>query len=91
MNWKIGTLVRGRIVIGHEDRDLYVPLSAVNRLGMRSVVWVKDRNSNDVFHARTVQTGIRTEDSIEILSGIEVGDQIVENAAYMVGSDSFIQ
>lgn len=91
VNWKIGTLVRGRIVIGHEDRDLYVPLSAVNRLGMRSVVWVKDRNSNDVFHARTVQTGIRTEDSIEILSGIEVGDQIVENAAYMVGSDSFIQ
>jgi len=90
-NWKIGTLVRGHIVIGHEDRGLYVPLSAVNRLGMRSVVWVKDRNSNDVFHARPVQTGIRTEDSIQIISGIKTGDQIVENAAYMVDSDSFIQ
>lgn len=89
--WKIGTLIHGKIADKQKGSSLYIPLSAVNRLGTKNVVWVKDKKQDDVFHATLVQTGIRTEDSIEILSGIKAGDQIVENAAYMVDSDSFIQ
>jgi Cu(I)/Ag(I) efflux system membrane fusion protein len=90
-NWKIGTLIHGQIAISGQSRGVYVPLSAVNRLGMRSVVWVQDKQHDDVFHAAQVRTGLQTEDSLQIISGIKLGDKIVENAAYMVDSDSFIQ
>lgn len=90
-NWKIGTLIHGQIAISGQSKGVYVPLSAVNRLGMRSVVWVQDKQHDDVFHATQVRTGLQTGDSLQIISGIKPGDKIVENAAYMVDSDSFIQ
>lgn len=89
--WKIGTLIHGQIAIHGKEKGWYVPLSAVNRLGMRSVVWVQDKEHANVFHAREVKTGIQTKDSIQIIDGIGPGDKIVENAAYMVDSDSFIE
>jgi Cu(I)/Ag(I) efflux system membrane fusion protein len=58
---------------------------------MRTVVWVQDKQYDDVFHATQVRTGLQTGDSLQIISGIKPGDKIVENAAYMVDSDSFIQ
>lgn len=89
--WKIGTLVHASIAIAKEQANISVPLSAVNKLGERTVVWVQDKNHTNVFHVRTIKTGLQTNDKIEILSGINAGDKIVENAAYMVDSDSFIQ
>lgn len=90
-NWKINTLIHGQIAINGQNKGVYVPLSAVNRLGMRSVVWLQDKDHPDVFRAREVKTGIETGNSIQIIAGIQPGDKIVENAAYMVDSDSFIQ
>lgn len=90
-NWKIGMLIHGQIAISRQNKGVYVPLSAVNRLGMQSVIWVQDKQHPDVFHARKVKTGIETGDSIQITAGIQPGEKIAENAAYMVGSDSFIQ
>jgi Cu(I)/Ag(I) efflux system membrane fusion protein len=63
----------------------------MNRLGMQGVIWVQDKQHPDVFHARKVTTGIETGDFIQITAGIQPGEKIVENAAYMVDSDSFIQ
>ncbi len=89
--WKIGTLVHASIAIAKGQSNIIVPLSAVNKLGTKTVVWVQDKNHANVFHVRAVKTGLQTNDKIEILSGINAGDKIVENAAYMVDSDSFIQ
>lgn len=90
-DWKIGSLIHARIAASPKDSAVYVPLSSVNRLGTSNVIWVKDEHYNHLFHARQVKTGISTDDFIEVISGIEPGDQIVVNAAYMVDSDSFIQ
>lgn len=89
--WKIGTLIHGEIAISSQGAGWYVPLSAVNRLGRRNIIWIQDKDHEGVFHVREVQTGIQTGDSVEIISGINPGEKIVKNAAYMVGSDSFIQ
>lgn len=90
-DWKIGTLIHGKIMIQEQGQGMYVPLSAVNRLGLHhDVVWVQDQDHTNVFHVRNVEAGIQTADSIQILAGIQPGEKIVENAAYMVGSDSFI-
>jgi Cu(I)/Ag(I) efflux system membrane fusion protein len=90
-DWKINTLIHAQIGISSPDEGMYVPLSAVNRLGMQDVVWVQDKNHRHVFHARKVETGIETTDSIQITGGLGLGDKIAENAAYMVDHDSFIQ
>jgi Cu(I)/Ag(I) efflux system membrane fusion protein len=90
-NWKIGTLLRGVIVPGRHAGGWSVPLSAVNRLGAGSVVWVQDKVRPNVFHARNIVIGMQTGDRIRVISGLGEGDKIVENAAYMVDSDSFIQ
>lgn len=90
-DWKIGTLVHGKIFTSKNNGGIYVPLAAVNRLGKRNVVWVKDKKYPNIFHARMVTTGAETGNSIQIISGIEPEEQIAENAAYMIGSDSFIQ
>lgn len=90
-SWKIGTLIHGRITLSEENKGWYVPLSAVNDLGMHKVVWIQDKEYSNIFHAREVETGLQTEDSIEVISGIKPGDKIAANAAYMVGSESFIQ
>lgn len=90
-SWKIGTLIHGQITARGASNGIYVPLSAVNRLGATSVIWVQDKRHVNVFHAREVMTGIQTADSLQIISGIQPGDKIAENAAYMVDSDSFIQ
>ncbi len=90
-DWKIGTLLRGNIIISRRKGGWFVPLSAVNRLGSSSVVWVMDKEHADVFHARSVITGEQTGDHIRVVSGLGDSDKIVENAAYMVDSDSFIQ
>lgn len=89
--WKIGTLIHGHIAITNNHQGWTVPLSAVNRLGMRSIVWVLDKEQGEVFHAREVKTGIRTNDSIQIIAGIHGSDKIAENASYMVDSDSFLE
>jgi Cu(I)/Ag(I) efflux system membrane fusion protein len=88
-NWKIGTLIHGQVAATGEAGGWNIPLSAVNLLGTRSVVWVKDPVHKGVFQAREVRTGLQTGDSIRVLSGIHPGDQLVENAAYMVDSDDF--
>lgn len=90
-NWKIGTLLRGWIAIGGGQYGWSVPLSAVNRLGTSSVVWVQDKQYQHVFHARKVNTAEQAGGHILIISGLRDGDKIAENASYMVDSDSFIQ
>lgn len=90
-SWRIGTLIHSHVAIRGEHNSVYVPLSAVNRLGTTSVIWVQDKQHANVFHAREVRTGIQTSESIQIISGVHPGDKIAENAAYMVDSDSFIQ
>lgn len=90
-SWKIGTLIHGRISVNEQNKGWYIPLSAVNRLGMHNVIWVQDKKHPRVFHAREVETGLQTSDSIEVVSGINPGDKIAANAAYMVGSEGFIQ
>ena len=91
-DWKIGTLLHGQIIVDQPDTDssLFIPLVAVNRLGRRNVVWIQDKTHPDVFHARSVQLGVQRGERIQVVSGMDAGDKIAANAAYMVDGDSFV-
>jgi Cu(I)/Ag(I) efflux system membrane fusion protein len=90
-NWKVNTLIHGRILTTGWDKGVRVPASSVNRLGSQNVIWVQDKRHAHVFHARKVETGTETDDSLQILSGVLPGEKIVQNAAYMVDGDSFVR
>jgi multidrug efflux pump subunit AcrA (membrane-fusion protein) len=86
-NLQIGQLVRATINLP-EPESLWLPREAVVDLGIRQVVFVKDR---EVLKPRTVVTGTRTGNMIEITSGLATMDAVAANAHFLVDSESFIK
>ena len=67
-------------------KGLVVPVSAVIDTGRRQVVWVEA--SPGMFEPRDVQVGQRTDDKVQILSGIRAGDKVAVSGAYLIDSES---
>jgi Cu(I)/Ag(I) efflux system membrane fusion protein len=68
---------------------LMVPKSAVLWTGKRSVVYQQLENENGVyFKMIEVETGSSSSDHVEILSGLEPGDEIVSQGAFSVDSEA---
>lgn len=63
----------GDIVVGHKENALLAPLEAVETEGGKPVVYVK---RGDSFARRAVQLGERNNTQIEILAGLQAGDEI---------------
>lgn len=69
-----------------------LPSSCVFDLGKRKIVWVKSSeiDSVSVFTPRVVITGSRSGSSIEIISGLSVGEYVALHAGTMVDRDGII-
>jgi Cu(I)/Ag(I) efflux system membrane fusion protein len=65
---------------------LAVPLTAVLPTGTRQIVFVNRGDGR--FVPREVTTGIRSDSLIEIVRGLEVGDEVVASATYLVDSET---
>ncbi|MDD2852032.1 MAG: efflux RND transporter periplasmic adaptor subunit [Desulfuromonadaceae bacterium] len=65
---------------------IVVPVTAVMDTGKRQVVWVE--TSAGMFEPRDVQVGQRTDDKIQILSGINPGDKVAVSGGYLIDSES---
>lgn len=90
--WKTGTLIRAKIAVPTGGGSLYVPRSAVNILGPNhSVVWVQNKDRENVFQVRNVETGLQKGDFIQILGGIATGEKIASDASFMIDNDSYIK
>jgi len=81
-----GRKIKAQIMAGTRE-GLWVPVSAVVDLGQRRSVFVMDGNK---FVAMEIGTGVRSEDKIEILSGIDQNSRIAEKALLLIDSDGFI-
>ncbi|NNV55436.1 efflux RND transporter periplasmic adaptor subunit [Panacibacter sp. KCS-6] len=68
-----------------QRKGISLPVDAVIRNENASSVWIKTGHNS--FVNKMVQTGIETENSIEILSGIKEGDAVVVTGAYLVNSE----
>lgn len=69
-------------------KGLWLPQSSVLSLGMKNVVFLKSKGG---FMAHQVSTGMRTENKIQIISGLNPSDTVAANAQYLVDSQSFIK
>lgn len=66
--------------------EIVVPVTAVMDSGTRQTVWVE--SSPGIFEPRNVQVGQRTDDKIQILSGIKAGDNVAVSGSYLIDSES---
>ncbi len=82
--WRPGTAVRARVTVSERRAALVVPLSALQSLENRQVVFVK---SGETYVARPVKLGERDSEHAEVLQGLTAGDEVVVEQSYLVKSD----
>ncbi len=82
--WRPGSAVRARVATAQRDAALTVPLSALQRLEGRDVVFVRE---GDEYEARTVRLGERDAGRVEILSGLHAGEPVVVEQSYLIKAD----
>ncbi|KAA0892077.1 efflux RND transporter periplasmic adaptor subunit [Oryzomonas rubra] len=85
MKLKPDMFVRASIKIGL-GKAIVVPVTAVMDTGKRQVAWVE--TSPGMFEPRAVQLGQRTDDKVQILSGLKSGDKVAVSGAYLIDSES---
>ncbi len=68
-----------------QRKTLTLPIDAVIRDGKGATVWIK--TSNKTFKSLMVQTGLESDDRIEIKSGLNAGDVVVISGAYLLQSE----
>ena len=80
-----GMYVTARLASASSPR-LTVPLTAVLPTGTRQLVFVN--RGDGAFVPRDVATGIRNDSLVEIVSGLDPGDEVVASATYLLDSES---
>ena len=69
-------------------RGLWLPATAVVSLGQSEVVFIKQGPG---FIAHKISTGVRADNNIQILSGLNAVDTVATNGQYLIDSESFIK
>ena len=67
-------------------KAIVVPVTAVMDSGKRQTVWVESQPG--MFEPREVQVGQRTDDKLQILSGLNPGDKVAVSGSYLIDSES---
>jgi Cu(I)/Ag(I) efflux system membrane fusion protein len=81
---KPGMFVNGELItINTTSSSISVPKTAVLWTGKRSLVYVKIPNES-VFEMRSIELGKSTGKFYEVVSGLEIGEQIVVNGTFTV-------
>lgn len=83
----VGQLVEASITTISREA-LWIPQSAILDLGLDQLVFVKERG---LFKPKKVSSGLRTDEWIEVTSGLASSDEVAMNAQYLVDSENFIK
>ena len=68
-----------------QRQSLTLPIDAVLRDGKGATVWIQ--TSQNTFKSVMVQTGLESDERIEIKSGVAIGDVVVIRGAYLLQSE----
>lgn len=73
------------IASSRQHHSITLPADAVLTDSKGSTVWVQTKPG--VYSVRMIETGITDGNSVEIKSGLEAGDIVVTNGAYLINSE----
>jgi Cu(I)/Ag(I) efflux system membrane fusion protein len=76
-------------IAGGSNHALAVPVSAILTDGKGSQVWVK--NTDGSYSSRMIKPGIGNQSYVPVLSGLNMGDIVVTNGAYLLNSESIFK
>lgn len=91
--FKPGMFVKGKIgnVVSSVKSEFYIPYSAVLWTGERSIVYVKAEGVKPAFELREVELGPKTGELISVVSGLEIGEEIVTQGTFTVDAAAQLQ
>lgn len=82
--WRPGSAVRARITVEQHPAQMVVPLTALQRVRDWEVVFIR---VGDVYEVRPLELGKRDASQVEVLSGLNDGDQVVVEQSYLIKAD----
>jgi len=82
--WRPGSAVRAMVTVSTQPADLVVPLTALQQMDGRDVVFVRE---GDRYEKRVVTLGRRDARQVEIVEGIAVGEDVVIAQSYTIKAD----
>lgn len=82
---KPGMFATAKIVSGEPEKILTIPLTALQRLEDKNVVFVK--KGDGLFESCTVKTGREFGSEMEVLEGVKEGEEVVTEGAFYLKSE----
>lgn len=82
--WRPGSAVKARITVAQQPVELMVPLAALQTMDGSEVVFVR---VGDTYRSQPVQVGQRDGQRVEILAGLQNGEQVVVQESYLIKAD----
>lgn len=82
--WRPGTFVTGRLLAEELEVALALPASCLRTIGDETVVFVREAEG---FEARQVRIGRSTETEVEVLSGLEEGQEVVKEGSFVLKAE----
>lgn len=82
--WRSGAFVTAGVVLDEQPAAVVVPRAAIQTIEKEQVVFVRDA---DGFEKRIVAVGRSDGQSVEILSGLQPGDEIVTENAFILKAE----
>ena len=73
------------VITNRKTSAITIPVSALIRNEHENIVWVQ--SGHNTYQMVSVKTGQEDGEKIEILSGLQTGDMVVVNGAYLVNSE----
>jgi Cu(I)/Ag(I) efflux system membrane fusion protein len=83
---KPGMFAQVELQVATKTKGVTVPVSAVIDSGTRQIVLVQIKEGR--FEPREVKTGARSDNYIEVLSGVKEGEQVVVAANFLIDAES---
>ena len=82
--WPLGAMVEGYIQIGFQEVNLALPKSSIQELDGQTIVFVKE---GERFYPRQVKLGNTDNRLVEIVKGVQIGQQVVVENSYLLKAD----
>ncbi len=82
--WRPGEFIQGTVVKKSKNVDILIPKAAVQNIKGKQVVFLEDVAHKGIFFPQEIVLGERGDDYFEVLSGLNVGDKIVSQGAFIL-------